>query len=236
MKKENIFKNTETATAIANAILANSTFCEMYSLSDANMNTALTNNNRVTTIVESIELSKQIVESMKLQSDFMSAVSRITIWLDSNAIVVFVGAVFTVHSTLADIEKDKKDRLNELFNESLDKKYNERKLKGKIITNLTETRHSFDSIEKATEFIDILMSAITARKTALTETDSKTETAKETETAQKDSKKDSKKEKSQRQRKTDSKKKDSKKDFSDISADELAQLTKEIVESETIAK
>lgn len=228
MRKENIFKNTETANVIANAILANSAFCEMYSLSDANMNTALTNNNRITTIVENIELSRQIVDTMRLQSDFMSAVSRITVWLDNNAIVVFVGAVFTVHSTLADIEKDKKDRLNELFNESLDKKYNERKLKGKVITNLTETRHSFDSIETASEFLTLLMNAITARKTALTET--------ETATAQKDSKKDSKKEKSQRQRKTDSKKKDSKKDFSDISADDLAQLTKEIVESEMIAK
>lgn len=231
MRKENLFKNTETATAIATAILVNSDFCSMYSLSNANMNTALTNNNRVVTVNETLELARQIVDTMRLQSDFFSAVSRITVWLDSNAIVVFVGAVFTVHSTLSDVEKDKKDRLNELFNESLDKKYNERKLKGKVITNLTETRHSFDSIETATEFINLLMSAIVTRKKALADS-----TAQQTETAQQDSKKDSKKEKTQRQRKTKEKKDSKKTDFSKVDANELAELTKEIVESEMKAK
>lgn len=229
MKKENIFKNTETATTITNAILANSAFCEMYSLTAANMNTALTNNNRVVTVNETLELSQQIVDTMKLQSDFFSAVSRITVWLDSNAIVVFVGAVFTVHSTLSDIEKDKKDRLNELFNESLDKKYNTRVLKGKTITNLTETRHSFDSIEKATEFISLLLLAVTARKTALSATETAKETAQQTETKDKKAQ-----QKQKRQQK--SKTKDKKADFSKINADELSQLTKEIIESETVAK
>jgi len=225
MRKENIFKNTETATAIASAILANSDFCNMYSLSDANMNTALTNNNRVVTVNETLELARQIVDTMNLQSDFFNAVSRITVWVDNNAVVVFVGAVFTVHTNLSSIETAQKDRLTELFNESLDKKYNERKLKGKAITNLTETRHSFDSIEKAIEFISLLMSAIVTRKKELITT----ETAKETETKEK---KAETKEKKEQKQKTKSRKQKQKADLSSVSADDLAELTKEIIEAE----
>lgn len=229
--KENKFRTNETAQQIAQIITAETEFCRLYNISDANMNVNVEDkSNRVTLISEDVQTAKEIVTSMNLQSDFMSAVSRITVWLDSNAIVVFIGAVFAVHATLAEKTEEQKATFESLFTESRDVKYNERKLKKVTITAQTETRHTFDSIDKFQSFFSLLAQFVVARKSALSadSTAQQTETAKET--AQQTETKEKKAQQKKRQQKQ---KKDSKKDFSDVSAEVLADITKEIIESET---
>lgn len=165
-KKVNETKNAttmrcaEVATKV-NAVLKATELNKLYTIA---YNETVDKSNRVAIFNESLDNAKQIVSAMKLQSDFMSAVSRITVWLDETQIVVFVGAVFTVHAQLGGKRNtDKFTALQKAFTESLDKKYNERKLKNKTITTLTETRHTFDSIEKYTEFIQLLSECIALR-------------------------------------------------------------------------
>lgn len=211
--KENKFRNKETMIAIAEIITAQKEFCKLYSLTSANMNSNVDKSNRVTIIAESVELSKQIIESMRLQNDFFNAVSRITVWVDSNAIVIYVGAVFAVHAKLAKSEKAKD--FAELFNKSIDKKYNERKLKNKTITALTETRHTFDSVDDFKAFFVLLAELVTVRKKALSETEKaqKEKAQKATET-----KKETKKEKAQKE------------------TEKVKQLTKEVINAMQKAK
>lgn len=229
--KENKFRTNETANQIAQIITAETEFCKLYNISTANMNVNVEDkSNRVTLISEDVQTAKEIVTSMNLQSDFMSAVSRITVWLDSNAIVVFVGAVFTVHATLAEKTEEQKATFESLFTESRDVKYNERKLKKVTITAQTETRHTFDSIDKFQSFFSLLAQFVTARKSALSadSTAQQTEEKKAEKTAQQTATKEKKAQQKQKRQQ-----KQKKADFSDVSADELAQLTKEIVESES---
>ena len=233
--KENKFRNTETATQISEIILSNTEFCKMYSISTANMNVHvdkknddLAKTNRVTEISEEFELSKQIINTLSLDSKHINAVKRIQVWLDSDVIVVFVGAVYAVHCKLATAEETDRQTFETLFTESFDTKYYE---KSKLdISEKTESRHTFDSIDKFQSFFTLLAKFVVARKTALTaqQTDStaqQTETAEEKKTAQQKSKQ----QKRQRQQKS----KEKKADLSKVNAETLAELTKEIIESET---
>lgn len=173
MSKETM-KTNVTANTVTNAMLEQKEFLQLYSISDANMNRDIENHsNRVVEIKENVDLSKQIISTMKLQDDFFDAVSRIQVWIDSNAIVVFVGAVFTVHASMSAKKaenKEKAKRYSELFKQSIDTKYNEKQRKGIKITALTETRHKFTSIDEFTEFFNLLSEFTLERKKALAET------------------------------------------------------------------
>lgn len=160
---ENKFRNVETAQKV-NAVLKASKLDKLYTVA-YNENTDRTN--KTAQLNAEFTDARKVVESMKLSTDFIEAVQRFQVWLDSTQIVVFVGAVFAVYARLA-VQKDAKklEKLEKLFTESLDKKYNERKLRNKKITALTETRHTFETVESYTEFINTLSDAIAERVTA----------------------------------------------------------------------
>lgn len=210
----NIFRNDETAKALADIVLAQKAFCERYSLTSANMNTKnVEEKNKITTFNESFEVAKEIVETMHLQDDFMKAVARCELYVDKKAIVLFIGAVYDVYVATSKLSKADKEKYAKLYNDTLDTAYNERKLKKATITKLTETRHQFTSIDDFKEFFELFAKAIMSKQTAK-------QTAKQTE-----QKADSKaKEQSAKQSKTKIK---------SATAEQLAELTKEIIESET---
>lgn len=212
---ENTMRNADVAKSV-NAIIAQSQLAQRYAVA---YNENVDKSNRVAIFNESVESAKQIVSTMNLQSDFMQAVARTTVWLDNTQIVIFIGAVFTVYASQSQL--DSKAEFDKLFNESIDKKYNERKLKNKTITALTETRHTFNSVDDFKSFFNLFAELVNDRLTAQqTETaDSTAETAKETDSKAKQSK-------------AKSKAKQSKTDLSKVSAETIAEMTKEIIESE----
>lgn len=237
--KENKFKNTETMKVLAEIITAQKELCELYSLTNANMNSNVEQSNRVTLFVEDIALSREVIDTMNLQNDFFNATSRVTVWVDSNVIVVFVGAVFAVHCKLA--ESDNKEKFEQLFKESRDEKYNERTLKKKVITALTETRHTFESIDSFKEFFETFSQLVTARKKALAETEKELKEqavkAESKNSKKAESKKaESKKEKAESKNSKNKNSKKEKADFSNVSAEKLAEYTKEVIESEMKAQ
>lgn len=210
---ENTMRNADVAKKV-NAIIAQSQLAQRYAVS---YNENVDKSNRVAIFNESIESAKQIVSTMNLQSDFMQAVARTTVWLDNTQIVVFVGAVFTVFASQSQLDSTDFDKL---FNESIDKKYNERKLKNKTITALTETRHTFNSVDDFKAFFNLFSELVSDRLTAQqTET---TETAQQTDSKAKQSK----------AKQLKSKAKQSKTDLSKVSAETIAEMTKEIIENE----
>lgn len=226
MKKntENKYRNTATANAVADIMLKQTEFCKLYSITDANMHRDIdadASKNRVVTINESIENAKQICDTMHLQQDFMQAVARCTVWLDETQIVFFIGAVFTVHVSVSakKADKQKAERYSELYKQSIDNKYNERKLKNKTITALTETRHTFNDVETFAEFFTLFSELVTARKQSTAQ--------------QADSKQKADKQKAQQTSKQKAESKQKKQKVNELSADELKKLTVEIVESET---
>lgn len=162
--KENKFRNENTAQKVT-AVIQQSTLAKLYTVA---VNTNVDKTNRVAIFNESIENARQLVESMHLQQDFMQAVARVTVWLDETQIVVFIGAVYTVHVSVSakKADKQKADRYSELYKQSIDNKYNERKLKNKTITALTETRHTFNDIETFTEFFTLFSELVALRVTA----------------------------------------------------------------------
>ena len=210
---ENKFRNVEIAKKVT-AIIAKSQLAKLYTIA---LNENIDKSNRVAIFNESIENAKQIVESMHLQQDFMQAVSRVTVWLDETQIVVFIGAVYTVHVSVSakKADKQKAERYSELYKQSIDNKYNERRLKNKTITALTETRHTFNDVETFTEFFNLFSELVALRVTA-----EKADKQKANEKAQQTSK-----------QKAESKQKKQK--VNELSADELKALTKEVIESET---
>lgn len=212
---ENTMRNADTAKRV-NAIIAQSQLAQRYAVA---YNENVDKSNRVAIFNESVESAKQLVSTMNLQSDFMQAVARTTVWLDNTQIVVFVGAVFTVYASQSKLES--KAEFNKLFNESIDKKYNERKLKNKTITALTETRHTFNSVDDFKAFFELFSQLVSDRLTAQ-QTDSTAETAKETDSKAKQSK----------AKQSKSKAKQSKTDLSKVSAETIAEMTKEIIENE----
>lgn len=163
------FRTVETAKAV-NAVLKATELNKLYTVA---FNETVDKSNRVVIFNETAENAKAVCDAFKLQRDFMQAVARCTVWLDTDNVVVFVGAVFTVFAQQA-LKADKKayEEFYKLFNDSLDRKYNERKLKNKTITALTETRHKFDSVDSFKEFITALSSAVNAYKTAQQTADS----------------------------------------------------------------
>lgn len=163
-------RTTETAKAV-NAVLKATELNKLYTVA---FNETVDKSNRVAIFNETAESAKAVCDAFKLQQDFMQAVARCTVWLDADNVVVFVGAVFTVFAQQA-LKADKKayEEFSKLFNDSLDKKYNERKLKNKTITALTETRHKFDSVNSFKEFITAFAKAVNAYKTAQQTADSK---------------------------------------------------------------
>lgn len=199
---ENTMRNADVAKRV-NAIIAQSQLAQRYAVA---YNENVDKSNRVAIFNESIESAKQIVSTMNLQSDFMQAVSRTTVWLDNTQIVVFVGAVFTVFASQSQL--DSKAEFNKLFNESIDKKYNERKLKNKTITALTETRHTFNSVDDFKAFFNLFSELVSDRLTAQ-QTDNKA-----------------------KQSKSKAKQSKSKTKLKNASADKLAELTREIIENE----
>lgn len=219
---ENTMRNADVAKSV-NAIIAKSQLAQRYTIA---FNENVDKSNRVAIFNESVESAKQIVSTMNLQSDFMQAVARTTVWLDNTQIVIFIGAVFTVYASQSQL--DSKAEFNKLFNESIDKKYNERKLKNKTITALTETRHTFNSVDDFKSFFELFSQLVNDRLTAQqTETaDSTAETAKETDSTAQQTAKQSKAKQSK------SKAKQSKTDLSKVSAETIAEMTKEIIESE----
>lgn len=206
---ENTMRNADIAKSV-NAIITKSALAKRYTIAT---NENIDKSNRVAIFNESVESAKQIVSTMNLQSDFMQAVARTTVWLDNTQIVVFVGAVFTVYASQSKLES--KADFDKLFNESIDKKYNERKLKNKTITALTETRHTFNSVDDFKAFFNLFSELVSDRLTAQ-QTDSKAQ-----QTAKQSKAKQSK-----------SKAKQSKTDLSKVSAETIAEMTKEIIENE----
>lgn len=161
---ENKFRNVDTAQKVT-AIITESQLSKLYTIA---VNTNVDKSNRVAVFNESIENAKQIVDTMHLQQDFMQAVARVTVWLDETQIVVFIGAVYTVHVSVSakKADKQKAERYSELYKQSIDNKYNERKLKNKTITALTETRHCFNDVETFTEFFNLFSELVALRVTA----------------------------------------------------------------------
>lgn len=204
-ENKNIMRTAENAKSV-NAIITKSALAKRYTIAT---NENVDKSNRVAIFNESHENAKQIVESMKLQSDFMSAVARVTVWLDNTQIVVFVGAVFTVFASQSKLKS--KAEFNKLYNESLDTKYNERKLKNKTITALTETRHTFNSVDDFKAFFEMFAQLVDDRLNSTT--------AQQT-TAQ------------QSKAKQNSKAKQSATKIKSATAEQLAELTKEVIESE----
>lgn len=227
--KKTTLKTNANATAIANAILQLTDVCTMYSLSESNFNTAIeTSTNKLFTVNEDIELAQSIIESMNLDDFFIKAVSRCEFYIDNVTYTCYIGAVYTAMSALADIEQNKRDRLTELFNKSLDVDYNKRVVRQHEILSTTETRHKFTSIDEYIEFITLVLTSVVARKQQTTDS-----TAQQTETAKKTAEKTAKQ---KRQQKNKAKEKKIVADFSKVDANELAQLTREIIESEMKAK
>lgn len=167
---ENKYKNTATANTVADIMLKQAEFCKLYSITDANMNRNIdadSSRNRVVSIVENADNAKQIIATMRLQDNFFDAVSRITVWLDETQIVIYVGAVFTVHASITAKKaeySEKAKQYSELFNKSIDVKYNSRKRKNVTITKLTETRHCFETVADFETFFNLLAELVTARK------------------------------------------------------------------------
>lgn len=190
------FHTVETAKAV-NAVLKATELNKLYTVA---FNETVDSSNRVAIFNETAESAKAVCDAFKLQQDFMQAVARCTVWLDSDNVVIYVGAVFTVFAQQA-LKADKKayEEFSKLFNDSLDRKYNERKLKNKIITALTETRHKFDSVDSFKAFITALASAVNTYKTAQQTADSTAQ--------QKAQKADSKQTKDSRKQTKDSKQK-----------------------------
>lgn len=209
--KENIMRTVDNAKSV-NAIINKSALAKRYTIAT---NENVDKSNRVAIFNESFENAKQIVESMKLQSDFMSAVSRVTVWLDNTQIVVFVGAVFTVFASQSKLES--KAEFNKLYNESLDKKYNERKLKNKTITALTETRHTFNSVDDFKAFFELFAQLVDDRLNS---------TAEQQTTAQQSKAKQNSKAKQSKAQQSATK-------IKKATAEQLAELTKEVIESES---
>lgn len=205
---ENTMRTVDVAKSV-NAIIAKSALAKLYTIAT---NENVDKSNRVAIFNESHEHAKQIVETMKLQSDFMSAVARTTVWLDNTQIVVFVGAVFTVFASQSKLES--KADFNKLYNESIDKKYNERKLKNKTITALTETRHTFNSVDDFKAFFELFAQLVADRLNSTEQNTAKQSKAKEQSAKQ-------------------SKAQQSKTKIKSATAEQLAELTKEIIESET---
>jgi hypothetical protein len=189
-------RTVETAKAV-NAVLKATELNKLYTVA---FNETVDSSNRVAIFNETAESAKAVCNAFKLQQDFMQAVARCTVWLDSDNVVVYVGAVFTVFAQQAlKADKTAYEEFSKLFNDSLDRKYNERKLKNKTITALTETRHKFSSVDSFKEFITALSSAVNAHKTAQ-------QTAEST-AQQKAQKADSKQTKDSRKQTKDSKQK-----------------------------
>jgi hypothetical protein len=163
--KDNVtnLRTADTASAVVYAIQ----HTELNTLYTVAFNENVDKSNRVAIFNETAESAKAVCDAFKLQQDFMQAVARCTVWLDADNVVIYVGAVFTVFAQQA-LKADKKayEEFSKLFNDSLDKKYNERKLKNKTITALTETRHKFDSVDSFTEFITAFAKAVNTYKTA----------------------------------------------------------------------
>lgn len=204
-ENKNVMRTVENAKSV-NAIITKSALAKHYTIAT---NDNVDKSNRVAIFNESHENAKSVVESMKLQSDFMSAVARTTVWLDNTQIVVFVGAVFTVFASQSKLAS--KAEFNKLYNESLDKKYNERKLKNKTITALTETRHTFNSVDDFKAFFELFAQLVADRLNSTAEQ----QTAKQNSKAK------------------NSKAQQSKTKIKSASAEQLAELTKEIIESES---
>lgn len=217
MKKETL-KTNANANAIANAVLQFSEVCEMYSLTRANFNVAVeTSSNKLFTVNEEQELANEIISTMNLDSHFDKAVKRCEFYIDNKTYTCYIGAVYTALSSLATIEQTQRDRLNELFNKSLDKEYNKRVLKGHELLSTTETRHKFESIDEYIEFMTLMLTSVVARKKALLTSENKEQ---------------KKEQKEQKQKKETKSRKQKKTDISTISVNEIAELTKEIVEAE----
>ena len=214
-ENKNVMRTVDNAKSV-NAIITKSALAKHYTIAT---NENVDKSNRVAIFNESHENAKSVVESMKLQSDFMSAVARVTVWLDNTQIVVFVGAVFTVFASQSKLES--KAEFNKLYNESLDKKYNERKLKNKTITALTETRHTFNSVDDFKAFFELFAQLVDDR---LNSTAEQQTTAKQT-AQQSKAKQNSKAKQSKAQQSATKIKK--------ATAEQLAQLTKEVIESES---
>lgn len=189
-------RSAETAKAV-NAVVKATEIAKLYAISD---NASVDSSNLICRFNESLESAKAICNAFKLQQDFMQAVARCQIWLDSDNVVVYVGAVFTVFAQQA-LKADKKayEEFSKLFNDSLDRKYNEHKRNNKTITALTETRHKFDSVDSFKAFITALAKAVNTYKTAQ-------QTAEST-AQQKAQKADSKQTKDSRKQTKDSKQK-----------------------------
>lgn len=208
-ENKNVMRTVENAKSVID-IINKSALAKRYTIAT---NENVDKSNRIAIFNESLENAKSVVESMKLQSDFMSAVARTTVWLDNTQIVVFIGAIFTVFASQSKLSS--KADFNKLYNDSLDKKYNERKLKNKTITALTETRHTFNSVDDFKAFFEMFAQLVDDR---LNSTAEQQTTAKQT--------KSKAKQNSKAKNSTATK-------IKSASAEQLAQLTKEIVESET---
>lgn len=224
MKKNelNIFRNEKTAKEVASIVLANDDFCKLYSISSANMNYIVDeseknyHNNRVVEIVEDEILAEHMKDSLNLQK-LNKAFARITIWLESNAIIVFVGSVFSFHASLVEKSEEEKEAFNNLYNASIVNKWNSRKCKGETITTMCETKHSFTSIDDFALFFNMLSNFSVKRKAVLA-SEKKAETKSEAKKAEK------------KEVKKQSTKKQSKNKLQAVSADELAEMTKEVIE------
>lgn len=106
-----------------------------------------------------IELSK----SLNLQLDFESALTRCEVWLDNDNVVMYIGACFNVYANIGGKKHEKElKELTQLFNDSIDEKYNERKRKNVVITKLTETKHKFNDIDTFKRFISLFDTCLSA--------------------------------------------------------------------------
>lgn len=90
---------------------------------------------------------------------------RVEMWLDSRNVVVFVGA--TVKSATQESE-----RFKELFESSIDMKYR--------INSAIETKHKFESIELASEFLQALSDRVSVDEKTTTQKATKKTTKKTT--------------------------------------------------------
>ncbi len=224
-KKENIFRNTETATKVRDIILANTAFCKLYSISSANFNLhvdkehdELSHGNSVVEISETnLDFVKSMIKSLNLDEKHVNAVKRVQVWLDYNVIVVFVGTVFSAHCSLAKHENTK--QFSKLFEQSIDLSYYTEKRAQQNITKKTESRHEFKSVDDFKVFFDMLCELVVTRKTALEQTA-------EQQTATKQTAQQNSKTKQSKAQQTATK-------IKSATAEQLAELTKEIIESET---
>lgn len=159
--KENKFRNNETAKDIVKFVNT----LKLAKSYDISKNEEVENhtNKVIAFSVNDYNTAIELSKSMNLQLDFESALTRCEVWLDNDNVVMYVGACFNVYTNIGGKKHEKElKELTQLFNDSIDEKYNERKRKNITITKLTETKHKFSDIDTFKRFLTLFDTCLSA--------------------------------------------------------------------------